>query len=738
MKHMSQKKQSYNPEVWGGVECTINRVNNTFNDQLEHSQHYYRKGDLQAIAGLGIKKIRYPILWEKHQPSKESVIDWSWVEQQLTTLKENNIEVIGGLLHHGSGPAFTNLLDPEFPSLLATYAQKVAEKFPWINYYTPVNEPLTTARFSGLYGIWYPHTRDDRSFLQMLVNEIKATVLSMQAIRKVNPTAKLLQTEDLGKTYSTKKLQYQADFENERRWLSYDLLCGKVNENHPLWYYIVSSGVNIEDLEYLQFNPCVPDIFGFNYYVTSERFLDHRLHLYPNHASGGNKYQPYVDIEAVRVPVNEKTGVNVLLEEAWKRYQKPLAITEVHLHCHREDQLRWFKYVWNACVSLREKGLDIRGVTAWALLGSYGWNKLLTEGAGEYEPGVFDLRGGYLRETVLARFIKNINNEPTHLHLLLNRDGWWMRENRYLHSQSKLRKHVVCSLTEESPILIIGKTGTLGKAFARVCETRALNYQLLGRDECNICHAESIEKAIELYKPWAIVNAAGYVRVDDAEKEFDKCFMDNTKGPEQLAITTAKFGIKLITFSSDLVFDGSKGKPYIESDPIHPLNIYGKSKAQAEQLVMNLNPSTLVIRTSSFFSAWDEYNFVYFVRKSLMNAETISVAKDVHISPTYVPDLVNATLDLLVDDEKGIWHLANANGEITWADLSYEVADRFGLDRQYINPVNSNELQQPAKRPPYTALTSERGIHLPTLENAFRRYALEQVYFPGVTSSNVA
>ena len=130
-------------------------------------------------------------------------------------------------MHHGSGPAFTNLLDPQFPVLLAQYAKQVAGQFPHINYYTPVNEPLTTARFSGLYGLWYPHKKDDTAFLKMLLNEIKGIVLSMQAIREINPLAKLVQTEDLGKTYSTRSLKYQADFENRRRWLTYDLLCGK-------------------------------------------------------------------------------------------------------------------------------------------------------------------------------------------------------------------------------------------------------------------------------------------------------------------------------------------------------------------------------------------------------------------------------------------------------------------------------------------------------------------------------
>ena len=150
---MDKKKTFCNPEIWGGIECTINRVNDAFFDQLAYID-FYNKPLLQSITGLGIKKMRFPILWEKHQPAPDGAINWQWTEQQLAHLKQEGVDVIAGLVHHGSGPAFTNMLDPQFPELLASYARKVAEQFPWIEYYTPVNEPLTTARFSGLYGLW--------------------------------------------------------------------------------------------------------------------------------------------------------------------------------------------------------------------------------------------------------------------------------------------------------------------------------------------------------------------------------------------------------------------------------------------------------------------------------------------------------------------------------------------------------------------------------------------------------
>src|SRR6476620_2921497 len=389
---MDKQIQYCNPEVWGGIECTINRVKNNFFDQLAYSGHYNREDDIEHIAQLGIKKFRYPILWEKHQPEKNGSTDWTWTTKQLGKIREKNIDVIAGLLHHGSGPAYTNLADENFPYYLADYAKKVAEQFPWIEYYTPVNEPLTTARFGGLYGIWYPHQNNSKAFTQMLLNELKATVLAMQEIRKINPNAKLVQTEDLGKTYSTPLLKDQARFENERRWITFDILCGRLKPGHKLWKFFDKFNIPAEQFRFFQENPCPPDIFGYNHYLTSERYLGEHLEQYPEHTHGGNSRHRYADVEAVRVEVEQETGIEVLLKEAWERYRQPMAVTEVHLHCHREEQLRWFKQVWEKTCHLKESGINLLGITSWAMLGSYGWNRLLTKEGGDYEPGAFDLR----------------------------------------------------------------------------------------------------------------------------------------------------------------------------------------------------------------------------------------------------------------------------------------------------------------------------------------------------------
>jgi dTDP-4-dehydrorhamnose reductase len=401
-----------NPELWGGIECTINRIGNTYRDQLHYCGHYTREGDIERIAQLGISALRYPVLWEHHQPVRGQVIDWSWTAEQLQKIKSNKITPIVGLIHHGSGPAYTNLLNDNFSNGLADYAQQVACRFPWLEYFTPVNEPLTTARFSGLYGYWYPHLTDARSFALMLLNQVKAIVLAMKAIRRINPAAKLVQT----------------NFENERRWLTYDLLCGKITCDHPLWGYFLSLGIKESQLSFFIEHSCIPDIMGFNYYVTSERYLDEDLHAYPVHTHGGNGVNEYADVEAVRV--NRAAGVKELLMEAWDRYHLPLAITEAHLHCDEIEQGRWFKEIWDGCCIVKECGVNIKAVTAWSLLGAYDWISLLTKNEHIYECGVFDIKDNVLRPRLTAAIIRSLANEGYCNHPLFDQKGWWHYNTR--------------------------------------------------------------------------------------------------------------------------------------------------------------------------------------------------------------------------------------------------------------------------------------------------------------------
>jgi dTDP-4-dehydrorhamnose reductase len=167
-------------EIWGGLECTVNRVLDDYFSQMERNGHAVRDDDLERFASLGIRAIRYPVLWERIAPDGNEDADWSWPDKRLQRLRELGVTPIAGLVHHGSGPRHTSLVDPGFAEQLAAYAGMVARRYPWLEHYTPVNEPLTTARFSGLYGVWYPHGRDEKTFIQALLNQCRATMPALQ------------------------------------------------------------------------------------------------------------------------------------------------------------------------------------------------------------------------------------------------------------------------------------------------------------------------------------------------------------------------------------------------------------------------------------------------------------------------------------------------------------------------------------------------------------------------------
>lgn len=275
------------------------------------------------------------------------------------------------------------------------------------------------------------------------------------------------------------------------------------------------------------------------------------------------------------------------------------------------------------------------------------------------------------------------------------------------------------------PLLITGRTGTLGQAFQRVCHIRGLDAVCLDRAALDIADIASINQALDSYQPWAVVNTAGYVRVDDAETDEARCYRENTAGPALLADACAARGIQLLTFSSDLVFDGQQHHAYLETDRARPLNIYGHSKLRAEQAVLARLPAALVVRTSSFFSAWDSHNFVHHALAASRAGQPFAAADDLLITPTYVPDLVNTSLDLLLDEERGIWHLTN-HGTCTWAELARQAVSTAGLDAAGIVPQPAASFGWAAVRPTFSALRSQQGILLPSVENALQQYLADE------------
>jgi dTDP-4-dehydrorhamnose reductase len=467
-------------ELWGGLECSVVRVGADMRNQIVETGHHERAGDLDLVAELGIKTLRYPVIWETVSPSPDHD-DWGWHDVRLKQLRELGISPIAGLVHHGSGPAWCDILHPNFPVALARHAANVAQRYPWITMFTPVNEPMTTARLSGLYGHWHPHGRDEATCFRVVVAECLATAAAMGEIRRVNPAAKLIQTEDLGRVFATPLLQYQADHENERRWLALDLLAGSVDRRHPFHQRLLDLGVNERHLDWLAGNPCPPDVIGIDQYLTSDRFLDEDAEKYPGEIPGGNQRHSYVDVAAARVGVPQ-SGFLPRIVETWERYRIPLALTEVHNGCTREEQLRWLMEGWIAAKAARASGIGLRAVSVWSLFGAIDWNSLLSRREGFYEPGAFDIRFSPPRPTGIAAFIRGLNSSRSFDHPALDRPGWWRAEEPRASNPPR-------------SILLV-RSDMLARTVVSCCEARRLD---VVEDESRVAGAQC--------RPWAVIEA---------------------------------------------------------------------------------------------------------------------------------------------------------------------------------------------------------------------------------------
>ena len=624
--HEANPAQTTGIELWGGHECTVNRVRDQWFDQTPRSGHERRCEDLELFADLGIRSLRYGILWERVAPKHPDQRDFAWSDERMATLQRLGINPIVTLCHHGSGPHYTSLVDDGFASGLADYARAVATRYPWISDWTPVNEPLTTARFSALYGYWYPHSTDEAVFWTALLNEIDATRLAMREIRRVNPAARLIQTDDLGFCHATAPLQREADFQNDRRWIGWDLLCGMVVPGHPLWSRIADFGL-AGRLQTIAADPCPPDVIGINHYLSSERLLDHRVEERSDRSfadrdvfvfEGGE----YVDIDAIRHVPDLVKGLPTLLEEAWLRYGRVIAVTECHLGATREEQARWFVEVWEGAQRLRERGVHICAVTAWSLLGAYDWNRMVTRSVGHYEPGVFDMRSGSPRPTLIASVLKALAKGEQPDVPGLSVPGWWRRE-RSENGDAFLLGDGPQALGSPAPLIIVGDDEALAELAINACETRGLHYRRL---RC------ATEQSLRLAKPWAVL---------------DVC--PDLAAPSSIASMCAKQGSRYAA----LVL-GPRTPPAFPPEALvaTAAGIYAPSEVNAPAVgwLEALDAGETIVADLAW--AWDR---------------------------SYGPDLINGVIDLLLDGVSGAVSFAPVED---WSafDFAQALAEAAGRD----------------------------------------------------------
>jgi dTDP-4-dehydrorhamnose reductase len=209
-----------------------------------------------------------------------------------------------------------------------------------------------------------------------------------------------------------------------------------------------------------------------------------------------------------------------------------------------------------------------------------------------------------------------------------------------------------------------------------------------------------------------VINAAGYGQVRSGQRDPARCRRDNAVGPSVLAAACARHGAALLTFSTDLVFDGAKAGPYLESDTPSPQHDCGRHKAEAERSVLLIHPEALVVRTSALFGPWDGGHFLARLHQAVAHGTPLAAAQEL-VTPTYLPDLLHACLDLLIDRERGLWHLSHGNA-VSWLELGQRYCQLAGYPPGLLRPGQGLGIRR--------ALGSTRGALLPSLEHALRRY----------------
>jgi len=273
-------------------------------------------------------------------------------------------------------------------------------------------------------------------------------------------------------------------------------------------------------------------------------------------------------------------------------------------------------------------------------------------------------------------------------------------------------------------ILIIGASGLLGSDLVKECATEEI-IAAASRD-VDIRDFRRVRDLLARSKPKWIVLAAAYTDVDGSERNPDLAFAVNRDGTKNVAIAAREHGAKLFYVSTDYVFDGNSARPYEPDDPIHPLNVYGASKAAGEAAVLEQGGHWVIARSSWLFGA----SRACFPEKILAAADSqpeLRVVNDQVGSPTYTRDLAAAIHKLIEANARGILSITNS-GSCSWFEFAREILQRAGR-KTPVRPITSAEAARPAKRPAYSALSpaalADYGIHLRNWRDALEAYLAE-------------
>ncbi len=357
--------ENSNPTIRGG----------TFRqDELDKCGHYrHWRLDFDLVEQLGIRFLRYgPPIHTTFLGHNR--YDWSFADQTFADLRRRDLIPIVDLCHFGVPDWIGNFQNPDFPALFADYARAFAQRFPWVQLYTPVNEMYICAEFSALYGWWNEELRSDTAFVTALKHLVKANVLAMSAILEVRPDALFIQSESSEYFHAENPAAIQpAEVLNAKRFLSLDLNYGH-RVDSEMYEYLLDNGLTRQEYHFfLEQNLKPYCIMGNDYYQTNE----HRVS-----ADGGTRAS------------GEVFGYHVITRQYHDRYRLPVMHTETNLWQgpNGDEAVNWLWKEWANVLRVRNDGVPIVGFTWYSLTDQVDWDSALREDKGRVNPlGLFDL-----------------------------------------------------------------------------------------------------------------------------------------------------------------------------------------------------------------------------------------------------------------------------------------------------------------------------------------------------------
>jgi dTDP-4-dehydrorhamnose reductase len=260
-------------------------------------------------------------------------------------------------------------------------------------------------------------------------------------------------------------------------------------------------------------------------------------------------------------------------------------------------------------------------------------------------------------------------------------------------------------------ILVTGKHGQVGKEVSRL-SSKVDEVISVGREELDLSSEPAIRDLVRQVKPEVIVNAAAYTAVDRAETERDLCFAVNAAAPGILAEEAERLGARLIHYSTDYVFNGQKPAPYVESDPIDPVSVYGASKAAGEAAIAATGCRHAVLRTSWVY-AGEGKNFLLTMLRLGAERPELKIVEDQVGAPTSATSIAAATIQVLkqANAPSGIYHMT-AGGSTSWYGFAKAIFDSGVLQKApRLQPIPTSEFPTPARRPANSVLANDKFAH---------------------------